>query len=75
MCMSKETKITLRVTDDQFRLMRGAIHEIINKRTSLLSIVNENPGIILSEESLQADISLAKSVLKMLDNKCKDWPF
>ena len=73
--MSKEKKINLRVTDDQFRLMRGAIHEMLDKRTSLLSVVTENPGIILSEESLQTDIDIAKSVMKILDNKCKDWPF
>ncbi len=73
--MSKQRKINLRITDDQYRLIRSAIHEIIDKRKSLLSVVTENPGIILSEESLQGDIEIAESIMKILDNKCKDWPF
>lgn len=73
--MSKEKKIHFRVTEDQFRLMRSAIFEIIANRKSVLKLVNENPDIILNPESLKEDIELAECILLMMNDKVKNWPF
>ena len=73
--MSKEKKIHFRVNEDQFRLMRSAIFEIIANRKSVLKLVNENPQIILNPESVKEDIELAESILVMMNDKSKDWPF
>jgi hypothetical protein len=73
--MVKSGKTNLKLTDDQLRLLRGAVYGLQSRRSELLAKSAELYDFIGVPAFLVKDLECAKTIIKLLEKKVADWPF